>query len=80
MLSPYLNSDDENEQKKESLPIDEAKKIFNGEKTSILQFKSKKKNARRPYFKARVYLDPKFRPKFEIEKINVNEDKDKASK
>ena len=43
MLSPYLNSDDENEQKKESLPIDEAKKIFNGEKTSILQFKSKKK-------------------------------------
>tara|TARA_A100001234_G_scaffold219058_1_gene229137 strand:+ start:623 stop:3169 length:2547 start_codon:yes stop_codon:yes gene_type:complete len=80
MLSPYLNSDDENEQKKESLPIDEAKKIFNGEKTSILQFKSKKKNARRPYFKARVYLDPKFRPKFEIEKINANEDKDKASK
>jgi hypothetical protein len=27
-----------------------------------------------------VYLDPKFRPKFEIEKINANEDKDKASK
>ena len=71
ILSPYLNSEDENEQKKESLPVDEAIKLFNGEKTSLLQFKSKKKNARRPYFKARVYLDSKFRPKFEIEKIGL---------
>ena len=66
--------------KKNPYQLMRPKKIFNGEKTSILQFKSKKKNARRPYFKARVYLDPKFRPKFEIEKINPNEDKDKASK
>ena len=43
ILSPYLNSEDENEQKKESLPVDEAIKLFNGEKTSLLQFKSKKK-------------------------------------
>ena len=66
-----MNSEDENEQKKESLPVDEAIKLFNGEKTSLLQFKSKKKNARRPYFKAHVYIDSKFRPKFEIEKIGL---------
>ena len=79
MLSPYLNSYDEEEQKKESLPIDEAKKIFAGEKTSVLQFKSKKKTARRPFFKAKVYLDKKFIPKFEIEKIS-NKNKEENNK
>lgn len=66
ILSPYLNSDDEEEKKRFSLPLDEAKKLFNGEKTNILQFKSKRKNARKPFFKARLYLDSKFKPKFEM--------------
>ena len=79
ILSPYLNSEDEAEKKKFSLPLDEAKKLFNGEKTNILQFKSKRKNARKPFFKARLYLDSKFKPKFEMIKpektITKKEDK-----
>ena len=66
ILSPYLDSEDDEEKKKFSLPLDEAKKLFNGEKTGILQFKSKRKNARKPFFKARLYLDSKFKPKFEM--------------
>jgi DNA topoisomerase-3 len=66
ILSPYLNSDDDEEKKKFSLPLNEAEKLFKGEKTSILQFKSKRKNARKPFFKARLYLDSKFKPKFEM--------------
>ena len=66
ILSPYLQSEDDEERKKFSLPIDEAKKLFSGEKTTILQFKSKRKNARKPFFKARLYLDSKFKPKFEM--------------
>ena len=75
ILSPYLNSEDEEEKKKFSLPIDEAKKLFKGEKTSPLQFKSKRKNARKPFFKARLYLDDKFRPKFEMIKPDKVETK-----
>tara|TARA_B100000700_G_scaffold331358_1_gene463456 strand:- start:1768 stop:4332 length:2565 start_codon:yes stop_codon:yes gene_type:complete len=67
MLSPYLNSEDEEERKKDSLPIEEAEKLFKDGKTSVLQFKSKRKNARMPFFKAKVYLDSKFRPRFEME-------------
>ena len=79
MLSPYLNSLDEEEQNRESLPVEEAIKIFSGEKTSVLPFKSKRKNAKRPFFKAKVYLDKKFAPKFEIEKIaKKNDEKDKS--
>ena len=66
ILSPYLNSDDDEEKKKFSLPLKEAEKLFKGEKTNILQFKSKRKNARKPFFKARLYLDSKFKPKFEM--------------
>ena len=66
MLSPYLNSEDEEEKKKDSLPIEEAKKLFKDGKTSVLQFKSKRKNARMPFFKAKVYLDSKLKPKFEM--------------
>ena len=81
MLSPYLNSLDEEEQNRESLPVEEAIKIFSGEKTSVLPFKSKRKNAKRPFFKAKVYLDKKFAPKFEIEKIaKKNDEKDKSDK
>jgi len=66
MLSPYLNSEDEEERKKDSLPIEEAEKLFKDGKTTILQFKSKRRNARMPFFKAKVYLDSKFNPKFEM--------------
>ena len=66
ILSPYLNSEDEEEKKKDSLPIDEAEKLFKDGKTSILQFKSKRKNARMPFFKAKLYLDSKFSPKWEM--------------
>ncbi|MBT3475635.1 hypothetical protein HN460_01705 [bacterium] len=79
ILSPYLSSEDEEEKKKFSLPLDEARKLFNGEKTNILQFKSKRKNARKPFFKAKLYLDSKFKPKFEMIKpektITKKEDK-----
>ena len=68
ILSPYLNSEDENEQKR-VLPVDEAIKLFNGEKLHYFNL-NQKENARRPYFKARVYIS-KFRPKFEIEKIGL---------
>ena len=62
MCSPVMSHEDLNQI---SLGY-EAKKLFSGEKTSILQFKSKRKNARKPFFKARLYLDSKFKPKFEM--------------
>ena len=52
MLSPYLNSLDEEEQNRESLPVEEAIKIFSGEK-HLYYLSNQKENAKRPFFKAK---------------------------